>query len=80
MERTRAIVIKEQRQLLTLGFAILVFMFALLALNLRDYGTRLRPNAPTIGDTFGAERVQISPATVDQGRGRLPVNISMRSH
>lgn len=41
MNRVRAIAIEEQRQLLTFGFAVLVFLMTLFALRLHDNGSRL---------------------------------------
>jgi hypothetical protein len=39
MNRLRSIAIEEQRQLMTFGFALIVFLMTLLALQLRDRGS-----------------------------------------
>jgi hypothetical protein len=41
MNRLRSIAIKEQRQLITFGFAVLVFLMTLLALQLHNQGAIL---------------------------------------
>lgn len=43
MSRLRAIAIEEQRQLITFGFAIMVFLLTLLALQLRAGGSIVDP-------------------------------------
>ena len=79
MDRARAIMIEERRQLLTLGLAVLIFMFALLALNLRDRGTRLVPSLITIGEMSPTAPAGMTPVAADQRPIALPVALSMHS-
>ena len=79
MDRARAIMIEEQRQLLTLGFAVMVFLFALLALNLRDYGTRLVPSPMTIGEMSRTTPAPVTRVAANQRSIALPVALSMQS-
>ncbi|MBF6559369.1 MAG: hypothetical protein IVW56_03680 [Candidatus Binataceae bacterium] len=71
--------IEEQRQLLTLGFAVLVFLFALLALDLRDYGTRLVPSLMTIGSMSHTTPAPMTRSAANQRPIGLSVALSMQS-
>ena len=73
MQRARTIMKEEHRELLTLGFAILVFMFGVLALNLRDYGTRISPDLRISGAP-----AESTPRT-DSQRLAMPVSLTMRA-
>jgi hypothetical protein len=79
MDRARAIMIEERRQLLTLGFAVLVFIFALLALSLRDRGTRLVPSSMTISELSQTAPAGMTPVAANQLPIALPVALSMQS-
>lgn len=64
MNKVRAIAIEEQRQLITFGFAVMVFLMTLFALRLHDDGTRL-------GRAGIADRERVSHA-MRQGAASIP--------
>jgi hypothetical protein len=69
MSRLRAIAIEEQRQLITFGFAIVVFLLTLLALQLRAGGS--------IPDPVGSASGYAASHAMDVDGGASPGNWSV---
>ena len=65
MNRLRSIAIEEQRQLITFGFAVLVFLMTLLALQLHDRGSTL--NRVGGANREGASHAMRQDGTVSLG-------------
>jgi hypothetical protein len=80
MNRLRAIAIEEQRQLMTFGFAVLVFLMTLIALQLHNQdstfnpqGSPLNREGSTLNRVSGANRGGVGHA-LHQDRAASPGN------